>query len=89
MSSLHRSHANLCIVQNLVYVQPKQAQESYWRADAGLQVRRPQEQYRERMLGVWARWQQQSWEKGVLMYFEGRGKYLDVGVDLVHRKGEV
>lgn len=40
LSSLHESHANLCIVQNVVYVQPKQAQGSYLEVDAGLQVRR-------------------------------------------------
>lgn len=29
LSSLHECHANLSIVQNVVYVQPKQAQGSY------------------------------------------------------------
>lgn len=32
LSSLHESHANLCIVQNVVYMRPKQAQGSYLEA---------------------------------------------------------
>lgn len=47
------------------------------------------EQYRERMLVVWARRQGRGGKRwGFGMHFEGRGKYLGVGVDLVHRKGE-
>lgn len=64
LSSLHESHANLCIVQNVVYVQPKQAQGSYLEGRRRASDQKAIRTYRERMLG---KWQQQRWEEtGVL-----------------------
>lgn len=59
VSYLHRSHANLCIVQNLVYVQPNQARGSFLNGTYRAPSQKASTQYRERMLMVWARWQQQ------------------------------